>query len=237
MSNPKEDFEKDSLAGLKEANSKLAEKLEKINKSTHPLTQAQLYVAHQAHHIKRIADGYITLREQGMYYASSSLVRTCLESLFLLSAVRLDPIELFHVAYFEHRRDLKLVKCAFERSGGYTVNDAKDNWEKSKSVLTEIFKGTPLIEQEGLSLYTFAVRGRHEAEYNLLYRSYSNVVHATWRSAIGKFKETHQFDNISMSLCAARALFAINGYDGEPAEDFTSLSQRIEKIIEILPTL
>jgi hypothetical protein len=189
----------------------------------------QIYITYQADHIRKITEGYISLRSQGMKYASSSLVRTCLESMFKLEAVRLNPVNLFHIAYYEHTQDLKLIKSASERSGNKSEEGAKNNWLESKAVLVEMFPDVPLVETRN-TIRDFAKAANCEGEYLLLYSVYSNVVHATWRAAQGKFESTHHFDNTSLSLCVARACVAINGFCGEPEEDFTELFDRIQKL-------
>jgi hypothetical protein len=159
------------------------------------------YIGYSAGHINRAIEGYIFLRESGRFDASKLLVRTALEAVIRVHAVRQKPELLFRIAFTEFEEDKKWVR-PFNRPEIEDAIQAIDRqWQEFRQAYHAKYPEHPFTEK-GLTLRRAAELAGIDGYYDSHYRLYCRFTHAAFRASTGDFNEFEAEDNRTMTLCA-----------------------------------
>lgn len=174
---------------------------------------AHVYLRHTATGIEQAVDGYILLTQAGKTHAAQLVVRTCLESYFRIQAVWTKPELLFGIALYEHKEDLKFLKCA-KVQGHDFVARSEALWQSLRQSLIEHFKATG-IKDHPLDAYGAAEAGGLKSVYEFQYRFFCNFTHASLRSLIGQIANLHSLSDRTILICLIGTLGAVNHIGGK----------------------
>jgi hypothetical protein len=186
------------------------------------------YLGYTAAHINRAAEGYIYLRQSGRVEASKLLVRTGIEAVIRLQAVRKKPELLFGIAFTEFNEDRKWVRL----TGGCDVSEALSaidiHWNEFKQAYHAKYPEHALTEED-LSLRGAAKCAGIERYYDSHYRLYCRYTHAAFRATTGNLNEFDREDTRTMTLCAFSALNALSSI-GAPTPRLESLTDQLSSL-------
>jgi hypothetical protein len=86
------------------------------------------YLVYTAGHINRAVEGYLYLRESRRIDASKHLIRTGIEAVIRLQAVRKKPELLFRIAFTEFNEDKKWVRSTVPANVDKALSVIDKNW-------------------------------------------------------------------------------------------------------------
>jgi hypothetical protein len=186
------------------------------------------YIYYCAKHINQTAGGYLLLRQSDKRYAGKLLVRTVLEAMFRLHAVRQKPALLFRIAYTEHEEDLKFVKAvAVTPDGPAQVAAVRKQWETVKAGLAPLF---PKAEQQEdkLSAREAAQLAGMTTLYDSYYRVFCTFTHAALRATGGSLDSLEHLDDVAFASALLTALEAVISLGGESRDTASYRKQYAE---------
>lgn len=167
------------------------------------------YLVYTAGHINRAAEGYIYLRRSHRIDASKHLIRTGIEAVIRLQAVRKKPELLFRIAFTEFNEDKKWVRSTKADDVDKALSAIDKNWTDFKQAYRAKYPEHALVEQE-ISLRATAEQAGIERYYDSHYRLYCRFTHAAFRATTGNLNEFDREDNRTMALCALSAIEALS---------------------------
>jgi hypothetical protein len=176
-------------------------------------------------HIHRAVEGYIFLRESGRIEASKFLVRTALEAIIRVQAVRLKPELLFRIAFTDSEEHKTWMRRLSPPDTGETLQACEDKWKEFRQVYRSKYPDHPLTEEK-LNLFDAADSAGLARYYNIYYRLYCRFTHAALSAITGDFNEFETEDNRTMSLCAFAAVAFLASIDA-PAPNMLELERRL----------
>lgn len=183
------------------------------------------YIEYSAGHINRAIEGYIFLRESSRFDASKLLVRTALEAVIRVHAVRQKPELLFRIAFTEFEEDKKWVR-PFNRPEVEDAIQAIDNqWQEFRQDYQAKYPEHSLAEN-GLTLRCAAQLAGIDRYYDSHYRLYCRFTHAAFRASTGDLNEFEAEDNRTMTLCAFATVDSLVGI-GATAPNLATLTERM----------
>ena len=190
------------------------------------------YLRHTATGIEQAVDGYILLIQAGKTHAAQLVVRTCLESYFRIQAVWTKPELLFGIALYEHKQDLKFLKCAKVQGQDFVArSDAL--WQSLRQSLIDHFKAIG-IKDHPLDAYGAAEAGGLKSVYEFQYRFFCNFTHASLRSVIGQIANLHSLSDRTILICLIGTLGAVS-HIGARIPDLQEKIDRATVALDINP--
>ncbi len=186
------------------------------------------YLGYTAAHINRAAEGYIYLRQSGRVDASKLLVRTGIESVIRLQAVRKKPELLFRIAFTEFNEDRKWVRLTSRGEVSEALRAIDTHWNDFKQKYHAKYPEHTLTEED-LSLRRAAECAGIERYSDSQYRLYCRYAHATFRATTGDLNGFDREDTRTMTLCAFSALDAVSSI-GAPTPNLAPLKQRLDNL-------
>ena len=185
----------------------------------------QHYPFYSAAHINRAVEGYIFLRESGRFDASKLLVRTALEAVFRIQAVRKKPELMFRIAFTEFQEDKKWVRPFNRPDTEDALQAIERHWQEFRQAYHSKYPEHPLSE-ETLSLWSAAESAGLDGYYDSHYRLYCRFTHAAFRASTGDLNDFEDEDNRTMTLCAFAAVDFLTSV-GAPAPNLPELKRRL----------
>ncbi len=185
---------------------------------------AENYIFYTSIYVKTAIESYILLRENGLLEASKMLVRTAIESVIRIHAIRKHAEFVFQVAYTEYQEDIKWTKALDLPQSDILIAKLKTEWEDFR----ESYKSrNPDHEctEKTLNLRDTAHIAEIGAYYDSHYRLYCRFTHAAFRASAGDLAEFEQHDNYTMSLCAMVTIEAMTTV-GATAPNLDALKNR-----------
>jgi hypothetical protein len=167
------------------------------------------YLVYTAGHINRAAEGFIYLRQSRRIDASKHLIRTGIEAVIRLQAVRKKPELLFRIAFTEFNEDKKWVRSTTAADVDKALSAIDKNWADFKQAYHAKYPEHALTEED-ISLRATAEHAGIERYYDSHYRLYCRFTHAAFRATTGNLNEFDREDNRTMALCALSALEALS---------------------------
>jgi hypothetical protein len=183
------------------------------------------YPFYTAVHINRAVEGYIYLRESRRLESSKLLVRTTIEAVLRLQAVRNKPELLFRIAFTEFNEDKKWVRSVPGPGVADELQAIDAYWAEFVQAYRAEYPEHELIEKE-LSLRAAAESSGIEGYYDSHYRLYCRFTHAAFRATTGDLAEFEREDNRTMTMSAMAAIDALITL-GATAPHFQSLKKRL----------
>jgi hypothetical protein len=166
------------------------------------------YLGYTAAHINRAVEGYVYLRRSGRVDASKLLVRTGIEAVIRLQAVRKKPELLFRVAFTEFNEERKWVRLTGGGDGSEALRAIDAQWDDFKRKYRAKYPEHTLTEED-LSLRRAAECAGIEGYYDSHYRLYYKYTHAAFGATMGDLNDFDREDTRTMTLCAFSALHAV----------------------------
>ncbi len=188
------------------------------------------YRLYTAAHINRAVEGYVYLRQSGRVDASKHLIRTAIEAVVRLQAIRKKPELLFRFAFTEFNDDKKWVRSTAGGDIPAALSAIDKQWADFKHAYHAKYPEHLLVEEE-LSLRGAAECAGIERYYDSHYRLYCRFTHAAFRATTGSLNELDREDNRTMVLCALSGLEALL-FVGALAPNIESLRQRLNRVDE-----
>ena len=218
------DFEWASLDLLRDIQNELCDSLNSLGgRQCNGLLES--YIGYSARLINKAVEAYIFLRESGRQDASRLLVRTAIEAVFRVHAVRKKPELMYRIAYSEHIEDKKWIR-PIDPSGSVSALQAMEsNWQEFKDAYSAKYSDHHLKEEE-LSLWDAAKEAGLDRYYDSHYRLYCRFTHASFRASTGDLDDLREEDNRTMSLCAFAMTDALKDI-GATAPHLAELKERL----------
>src|SRR5258708_363601 len=144
----------------------------------------QHYPFYSAAHINRAVEGYIYLRESGRFDASKLLIRTALEAVLRVQAVRTKPELMFRIAYTEFKEDKRWVRPFNRPDIEDALQTIERHWQEFREAYHAKYPEPPLIEEE-LSLRLASELAGLDGYYDSHYRLYCRFTHAALCASAG----------------------------------------------------
>jgi len=185
----------------------------------------QHYPFYSASHINRAVEGYIYLRESSRFDASKLLIRTALEAVIRVQAVRTKPELLFRIAFTEFQEDKKWVRPVNRPEAAAALQAIDLLWQEFKEAYHIKYPEHPLTEQE-LKLRQAAEFANLDGYYDSHYRLYCRFTHAAFRASTGDLDDFESEDNRTMTFCTFTAIEALVSI-GAPAPNLPELKKRL----------
>jgi hypothetical protein len=227
-----EDFEnpeEDVLQLLEDLEKQLSAALKSLG-GRESATICDHYYLNAAGHIDTAAEGYLVLRKAGRMDASKLLIRSAIEAMIRIQALRLKPDLLYQIAFSEALEDKKWFRPAASATGkAYDDQADPPGWGEFEARYKEAFpNATP--KREKLSLFGAAQIAGQENYYNTHYRMYPQYTHAALR-AIGGYTDelSDSEDTRTMVVCAFAALAAVAAI-GADAPKLDALRSRVDEL-------
>jgi len=186
------------------------------------------YLGYTAGHINRAVEGYIYLRTSHRIDASKHLIRTAIEAVIRLQAVRKKPELLFRIAFSEFSEDKKWVRTTAAGDVRAAIAAINKNWADFKQAYHAKYPEHRLVEED-LSLRGAAECAGLERYYDSHYRLYCRFTHAAFRATTGNLNEFDREDNRTMALCSLSAIEALSTI-GAPTPNMDSLRERLSDL-------
>jgi hypothetical protein len=186
------------------------------------------YLGYTAGHINRAVEGYVYLRKSGRIDASKHLVRTAIEAVIRVQAIRKKPELLFRIAFTEFSEDKKWVRSTGGAGVQAALSAIDKHWVDFKGAYHAKYPEHSLVEEE-LSLRGAAECAGIEQYYDTHYRLYCRFTHAAFRATTGNLNEFDREDNRTMALCALSALEAVSSIGGL-TPNLESFRQRLSSL-------
>jgi hypothetical protein len=186
------------------------------------------YLGYTAGHVNRAAEGYLYLRTSGRIDASKHLIRTAIEAVIRIQAIRKKPELLFRIAFTEFCEDKKWLRSTAGPDVGAALSAIDKHWTDFKQAYHAKYPGHALVEEE-ISLRRTAECAGIDKYYDTHYRLYCRFTHAAFRATTGNLNEFDREDNRTMALCAVSALEAVSSIGG-PTPNLESFRQRLDNI-------
>ena len=183
------------------------------------------YLGYTAAHINRAAEGYVYLRTSRRIDASKHLIRTAIEAVVRIQAVRKKPELLFRIAFTEFNEDKKWVRSTGAPDVDAAIGAIDKHWSDFKRAYQAKYPEHSLVEVE-LSLRRAAECAGIERYYDSHYRLYCRFTHAAFRATTGDLSEFEREDNRTMALCVFSAMDALSSI-GTPAANIDLFRQRL----------
>ena len=165
------------------------------------------------------------LRESHRIDASKHLIRTGIEAVIRLQAVRKKPELLFRIAFTEFNEDKKWVRSTVPANVDKALSVIDKNWADFKQAYHAKYPEHALIEED-ISLRATAEHAEIERYYDTHYRLYCRFTHAAFRATTGNLNEFDREDNRTMALCALSALEALSSI-GAPTQNMEQLREHV----------
>ena len=191
----------------------------------------EAYLGYTAGHINRAVEGYVYLRQSGRSEASKLLVRTGIEAVIRLQAVRTKPELLFRIAFTEFNEDRKWVRSSGGRDASEALRAIDTHWDQFTHAYRTKYPDHVLTEEE-ISLRRAAECAGIERYYDTHYRLYCRYTHAAFRATTGNLSEFDQEDTRTMALCAFSALETLSSIDAT-TPNLVSLRERLHTLQSI----
>jgi|APCry1669190288_1035285.scaffolds.fasta_scaffold25485_1 hypothetical protein len=185
------------------------------------------YIGHSARLLNKAVEAYIFLRESGRLDASKLLVRTVIEAVFRVHAVRKKPELMYRIAYSEHIEDKKWVRPIDPSGSTSSLQSLESNWQEFKDAYRAKYSDHQLKEEE-LSLLDAAKEAGLHRYYDSHYRLYCRFTHASFRASTGGLDDLRAEDNRTMSLCAFAMTDALKDI-GATAPHLAELKERLSQ--------
>ena len=218
------DIERASLDLLREIQTELSEALNSLGgRQRNGLLES--FIGYSASLINKVVEAYIYLRVSGRQDASKLLVRTAIESVFRVHAVRKNPELMYRIAYSEHIEDKKWVQPIDLTESVSVLQAMESNWQEFKDAYHVKYPDHQLKEKE-LSLRDAAKEAGLDSYYDSHYRLYCRFTHASFRASTGDLDDLRAEDNRTMSLCAFAMTDALKDM-GARAPHLTELKERL----------
>lgn len=197
----------------------------------------QNYIVRTSGYINRAIEGYIYLRQSGRFDASRLLIRTALEGMIRVQAVRNKPELIFRIGFTEFSEDKKWARALNRADVAIVLKAIDDQWHEFERAYHTEYPEHPLIEQT-LSLWQAAESAGIEAYYESHYRLYCRFTHAALGASTGHLRDFECEDNHTMASCALAAVDALASF-GAPAPNLPTLMEQLStgSPSEIPPTL
>jgi hypothetical protein len=186
------------------------------------------YLGYSAGHINRAVEGYVYLRKSGRIDASKHLVRTSIEAVIRIRAIRKKPELLFRIAFTEFSEDKKWVRSTAGADVRTALSAIEKHWADFKQAYHAKYPEHALLEEE-ISLRRTAECAGIAKYYDTHYRLYCRFTHAAFRATTGNLNEFDREDNRTMALCALSALDAVSSIGGQ-TPNLKSLRERLDTI-------
>lgn len=177
-------------------------------------------------HINCAAEGFVFLRKSGRIDASTLMVRSAIEAMLKLQAIRADPELLYRFAFDEFTENEKIGRPA-ALSAGETYDELLAAREKKdfKDAYSRAFPAHKLVDAK-IDLRSAANAAGISAFYDSHYRLYSKFTHALFEAAAGGWNDFRTADNRTMALCVLVALESVHDLGGEVAR-LSEFQQRL----------
>jgi hypothetical protein len=188
------------------------------------------YLGYTAGHINRAVEGYVYLRKSGRIDASKHLVRTAIEAIIRVQAIRKEPELLFRIAFTEFSEDKKWVRSTAGAEVSVALSAIDKHWTDFKGAYHEKYPEHALVEEE-LSLRGAADCAGIEHYYDTHYRLYCRFTHAAFRATTGNLNEFDRENNRTMALCSLSAIDALSSI-GASTPNLESFRQRLSSLDE-----
>lgn len=185
------------------------------------------YLFYSSAHINRAVEGYICLRKTGRFESSKLLIRTAIEALIRIQAVREKPEILFQILFNETMEDKKWVRSIRGPDAEEVLQKIDANWAELAQRYRAMHPEHHTIEQE-VQLINLAHTSGIQSYYNSHYRLYCRFTHAAARAILGDLTEFEKEDNRTMTLCALAAVEALVSL-GATASRLKYLKERISE--------
>lgn len=195
-----------------------------------PQVIADRYFVEAASYIHKAVDGYLVLRKEGRIDSSKLLVRSAIEAMIRVQALRAKPEIFYQIAYSERLEDHKWFRPASTKAGiVYDKDPDPPGWSKFEKAFRREFPSVTLRTNK-LSLRDAAVVAGLEQYYDTHYRLYCQYAHAALRAMGGHSDDlSDPEDSRTMVLCAFVCLSAILPLGAE-SPSFDSLHVRIDEL-------
>ncbi len=232
--NPKTDPESPVLDLLSVLEAELTHSLNSLGGKT-PKVIGDRYFVEAASYIHRAVDGYLVLRKKGRIDSSKLLVRSAIEAMIRIQALRAKPEIFYQIAYSERIEDHKWFRPAATKAGiVYDKDPDPPGWSEFESAFRREFPAVALNTNK-LSLRDAAVAAGLEKYYDTHYRLYCQYAHAALRAMGGHSDDlSDPEDSRTMVLCAFVALSAIVPLGAE-SPSFDSLHVRVDELSKSPP--
>jgi hypothetical protein len=188
----------------------------------------EAYLGYTASHVNRAVEGYIYLRQSGRIEASKLLVRTGIEAVIRLQAVRTKPELLFRIAFTEFNEDRRWVRPSGGTNASEALRAIDAHWDQFRDAYRTKYPQHALIEEE-ISLRRAAECAGLQRYYDSHYRLYCKYTHAAFRATTGNLSEFNQEDTRTMALCAFSALETVSSIDAT-TPNIASLRERLDTL-------
>ncbi len=221
-----EQHELDSLRLLSDTQAELRDALNSLGrKEADGLIEH--YLVYTAALINRVVEGYAYLRESRRFEASKFLIRTAIEAVFRVQAIRKKPDLLFRIAFAEYKEDVKWVRSLNGSDVEATLQAIDSRWTEFMNDYRNKYPEHELIEKELSARDASGVSGL-DCYYNSHYRLYCRFTHAAFRASTGDLAKFESEDNRTMTLCALAAIDAVVSIGAE-APRLQSLKERLPR--------
>ena len=193
------------------------------------------YFVEASSYINKAADGFLLLRKCGRVDASKLLVRSAIEALFRIQALRKKPELLYRFAYTERLEDHKWFGSAAMRLGKpYDRDPDPPGWPDFEKAFKQEFQGISL-ERKKIALRDVAEIAGLAPYYDSHYRLYCQYAHAALRGMSGHSDDlSDPEDSRVMVLCAFGTVAAIAAIGAE-APNIDRLHERVEELSKAPP--
>lgn len=195
-----------------------------------PKVIADRYFVGAASYIHKAVDGYLVLRKEGRIDSSKLLIRSAIEAMIRVQALRAKPEIFYQIAYSERIEDHKWFRPAATKAGiVYEKDPEPPGWSEFEDAFRQEFP-TVALNTNKLSVRDAAVVAGLEQYYDTHYRLYCQYAHAALR-AMGGYSDdlSDPEDSRTMVLCAFVALSAIISVGAESPK-FDSLHVRVDEL-------
>jgi Family of unknown function (DUF5677) len=194
-----------------------------------------LYYLYASRHINIAVDAFILLRRDHRIDGARLLVRSALEAMLRLQAVRAKPYLLYRVLFTEALETDKWLGGVAKRHGApYTPVRDRDEWRAFKARCTSQF-GAEKLQDVPLSSYDAAAAIGLQPYYDSHYRAYCQHTHGALEAISGNLDEVIDPEDSRVMLNSAMsALDALVGMDAE-CPSIESFRTRVRKLMKDKP--
>jgi len=192
------------------------------------LSLHQHFEVYSAVHINRSAQGYVVLRKAGLSKASVLLVRTAIEAMFRLQAVKSNPALICQIAYGESLEERKMVRALPQKKSQKLLLRVEKQWAQFKKSYIKKFPAHQFVEKP-ITVADVAKAANLESVYATHYRLYCKHTHATFRATTGGFGDNPLLDDPTAVICVIAGIETAIAVGGV-APEFAGLVQKFKEM-------